>query len=91
MCTEGQASVYFTVVERFLSDLVGSTSDQWVYLVNESTPQQTNGYDCGLFTCINLELLSRNQPLDYEVADDFSEEARKRIAVELMFGHLLTI
>lgn len=43
--------------------------------------------------CLNAECLSRiPRVLDikYEVNSEFSEETRKRIAVELMFGDLLT-
>ncbi|ANB13591.1 SUMO protease ULP1 [Sugiyamaella lignohabitans] len=34
-----------------------------------SCPQQTNGYDCGVFTCKNVELLSAGRKLTYRQAD----------------------
>lgn len=53
-------------------------------------PQQTNGYDCGVAVCFNMELLSRKKELAYDFSElDFSQYARERIAVELMFGQLL--
>ena len=54
-------------------------------------PQQGNAYDCGLFACVNMELMSRGLPVRYEVDEEFSDDNRKRIAVELMFGQLLTL
>jgi hypothetical protein len=42
---------------------------------------------------LNFETLGRTgkvNDLKYEVSIDFSEETRKRMAVELMFGELLT-
>lgn len=44
-------------------------------------------------TCLNFEILGRYGNLNsvkYEVSSEFSDETRKRIAVELMFGELLT-
>jgi len=28
----------------------------------QNSPTQENGYDCGVFTCINAEFVSRNEP-----------------------------
>ena len=56
-------------------------------------PQQGNGHDCGMCVCLNMESLSRAPKvteIKYDVNHEFSEETRKRIAVELMFGELLT-
>ena len=40
-------------------DLSPDYQDSWECLTKDS-PQQTNGYDCGVFTCINAYLLSNN-------------------------------
>jgi hypothetical protein len=89
LCTEGQAGVYASVLERFLVDLSGIST--WRIETLESVPQQGNAYDCGLFACVNMELMSRGLPVRYEVDEEFSDDNRKRIAVELMFGQLLTL
>jgi len=89
LCTEGQAGVYASVLDRFLTELTGVSA--WRVEVLESAPQQGNAYDCGLFTCVNMELMSRGLPVRYEVDEEFSEDNRKRVAVELMFGQLLTL
>ena len=61
----------------------------WRCDVPKSIPAQGNGYDCGMCLCLNMEILSRNPKvcdIKYEVNFEFSEEIRKRMAVELMFG-----
>ena len=89
LSTEDQAALYASVLDRFLSELSGVSA--WRVEVLESVPQQGNGYDCGLFACVNMELMSRSLPVRYEVEEEFSDDNRKRIAVELMFGQLLTL
>jgi sentrin-specific protease 1 len=43
-------------------------SSDWK-VVLEKVPQQTNGSDCGIFTCMALESLSHGKPLDYSARD----------------------
>lgn len=52
-----------------------------------------NGHDCGVCICLNMESLSRTtkvSDINYDVTPEFSEETRKRLTVELMFGQILT-
>lgn len=67
--------------------------DLWATEVPKIIPRQPNGFDCGLCLCLNMESLSRAPKVSeirYELNADFSEESRKRMTVELMFGKLLT-
>lgn len=38
-------------------------------LPNAKCPQQKNHYDCGVFTCTNVSLISHNKPLNYSQQD----------------------
>lgn len=49
--------------------------------VIEKCPQQTNGNDCGVFTCMAAERLMQGLPLDYSARDVPS--ARRRMLTEL--------
>lgn len=63
--------------------------DLWRTEIPKSIPQQPNGYDCGLCLSLNMESLSRVpkvSEIQYVVNGEFSEESRKRMTVELMFG-----
>lgn len=51
------------------------------------TPQQMNGYDCGVFTCICALYLSRFQPLTYSQND--ISTFRKRMIYEILENKLL--
>ena len=67
--------------------------DLWSIETPKNIPQQPNGFDCGLCLCLNMESLSRSPKVNdihYMLNGEFSEESRKRITVELMFGKLLT-
>ncbi|TNV80992.1 hypothetical protein FGO68_gene15811 [Halteria grandinella] len=106
-CAQELAQGYLDVVRPFLNDFQGNSSIEWTIEVTQSIPKQLNGFDCGLCTCVNMELLSRTNAsqtglmffdtrkaigsIRYDMGDHmFSEDARKRVAVELMFGELLT-
>ena len=83
---------HFEILSPFLNDLIGATSSvAWSIDVLRDVPQQQNGYDCGLCTCVNMELLSRTGVLSQYQMDDrqWSEETRKKVSVEIMFGELL--
>jgi len=49
-----------------------------------NTPQQENGYDCGVFTCMFADYLSRDMPLTFNQAN--VTECRQRIALSIVNG-----
>lgn len=58
----------------------------WKIMNAEDCPKQENGYDCGVFTCVNAEYLSRDAKLDF-VQDDMPK-LRKRICYEILNNRL---
>ena len=51
----------------------------WGKRVATDIPKQGNGYDCGLYTCLNMEIISRdplNFKLKYKVSQEESERQR---------------
>jgi len=51
-----------------------------------STPQQQNGYDCGVFTCINSDYLSDDLPLSFSQKD--MPLFRQKICAHILRGSL---
>lgn len=50
-------------------------------------PQQSNGSDCGVFTCTNAKMVLMGlDPMEYDGSD--SEIQRTRMAAELLNGGL---
>ncbi|KAI8812089.1 hypothetical protein BJ742DRAFT_674201, partial [Cladochytrium replicatum] len=58
----------------------------WVDFAPKNIPAQTNGYDCGVFTCMFAEYSSREAPFDFTQAQ--MVYLRKRIAYEIISGRL---
>lgn len=60
----------------------------WTKVNVENIPQQMNGSDCGVFTCMFAEYLAR----DYEIT--FTQEHmpyfRKKMILEILYKRLLT-
>ncbi|ODQ82354.1 hypothetical protein BABINDRAFT_31423 [Babjeviella inositovora NRRL Y-12698] len=50
-------------------------------------PRQENGYDCGVFTCTNVEYLSRGAKLTFKQSD--MQNLRNKMALEVLQGELL--
>ncbi|KAI8830714.1 hypothetical protein BC829DRAFT_423411 [Chytridium lagenaria] len=46
-------------VENTLSSMEGWTADEWVYKTIKSNYMQLNHYDCGVYTCLFMEYISR--------------------------------
>lgn len=51
---------------------------------NRSVPQQDNGSDCGVFTCIFANYYSQN--LDLKFSSDHMPDFRQKIALDLSRG-----
>ncbi len=89
-------NVYVENMQRFLVDYgkvhgLPVNFEQFETVLEDGTPQQNNGFDCGLAVCVNIESLSRKMAIeDYDFDSNFSKEQRQRISLELMFGSLLT-
>lgn len=56
---------------------------------NVKTPQQLNGFDCGVFTCTTAKYVSRNKDLSFSQKD--MKIIRRRMAYEIMHRSLLDL
>jgi sentrin-specific protease 1 len=60
-------------------------ADKWEIIgAGPGVPQQRNGYDCGVFTCMFADFLSVNRPLSFNQAH--ITECRHRIALSVLKG-----
>ena len=59
-------------------ELIPSTDD---------TPQQLNGYDCGVFTCMFADFVSRDAPLNFD--QSHVTKCRERIALSILQGRAI--
>jgi len=55
----------------------------WVDWVDQNTPQQENGYDCGIFTCQFLQALSRGEEGDFGFTQENMVYLRRRMIWEI--------
>ncbi|EGV63326.1 Ulp1 protease family protein [Yamadazyma tenuis] len=60
---------------------------EYRFLPNSQVPQQKNGFDCGVFTCICANYLSQSKGLDYSQKD--MPIFRHRMIYEILHGKLL--
>jgi sentrin-specific protease 1 len=59
--------------------------DKWELIGHQpGTPCQRNGYDCGVFTCMFADFLSREWPLVF--TQEHITQCRERIALSIMQG-----
>lgn len=58
----------------------------WRLMNAKDCPIQKNGFDCGVFTCINAEYLSRDAKLDFTQED--MPKLRLRICYEILKNRL---
>jgi sentrin-specific protease 1 len=59
--------------------------DQWQIIPTQrDTPGQKNGYDCGVFTCMFADFLSKNCPLAF--SQEHITICRERIVLSIMNG-----
>jgi len=60
-------------------------ADEWKLVVCQpDTPQQENGFDCGVFTCMFADFISQDMPL--LISQEHISECRDRIALSIMNG-----
>ncbi|XP_023164790.2 ubiquitin-like-specific protease 1 [Drosophila hydei] len=52
----------------------------------QNVPHQTNGSDCGVFSCMFAEYITRNKPLTF--SQEHMEYFRKKMALEICGGEL---
>ncbi|KAM8718495.1 hypothetical protein ACLKA7_001665 [Drosophila subpalustris] len=52
----------------------------------QDVPQQTNGSDCGVFSCMFAEYITRNKPLNF--SQEHMEYFRKKMVLEICSGEL---
>lgn len=59
--------------------------EEWeLFESTPDTPQQRNGYDCGVFTCMFCDFLSTGCPLTF--SQEHVNQCRERIALSIMKG-----
>ncbi|KAK9463142.1 uncharacterized protein V1516DRAFT_672057 [Lipomyces oligophaga] len=61
--------------------------DDWTDYIPQDSPVQKNGYDCGVFTCKTVEVLSRDGILSFGQRD--MPTLRNRMIYEILQGKLL--
>jgi len=62
--------------------------DEWKLVPTQNdTPHQRNGFDCGVFTCMFADFLSRDCPLVF--SQEHITQCRERIALSIMNGSAL--
>ncbi|XP_026470458.1 sentrin-specific protease-like [Ctenocephalides felis] len=60
----------------------------WTKEIVKDIPQQENGYDCGVFSCMFAEYICRGAKIDFSQND--MEYFRKKMHLEIVNGKLLT-
>lgn len=63
--------------------------DDWKLVpCTRDTPRQHNGYDCGVFTCMFADFISKDCPLDV-LGQDHITQCRERIALSILEGQAI--
>lgn len=62
--------------------------NEWIDFWSENTPQQNNGFDCGVFTCMFMNCLSKGLDVDNVVNgfgfnQDNMSYLRKKLIIEI--------
>jgi Ulp1 family protease len=80
---------FFEAVAEFLGVQVGDTFS-WERYTSSTCPTQTNDYDCGVFSCLFGERLSRGlSESEFGFDQDEIDYYRIRIVIEILEGGLL--
>ncbi|KAK6460131.1 hypothetical protein DFJ63DRAFT_262625 [Scheffersomyces coipomensis] len=74
-------------VEQEAKRLNVNITNEYQLFPRMQSPQQANGYDCGVFTCTAAKYLSLSQPLRYSQND--MKSIRRRMTYEIMTNELL--
>ena len=60
-------------------------AEQWNLVpCTDDTPQQQNGVDCGVFTCMFADFVTKNCPLEF--GQEHIDQCRDRIALSILQG-----
>lgn len=62
-------------------------TEGWSHGYISKHPQQTNGSDCGVFSCMTAEFISRNRPITF--TQQHMTYFRQRMVLEICQGKLL--
>ncbi|KAK9454325.1 hypothetical protein V1511DRAFT_501700 [Dipodascopsis uninucleata] len=62
--------------------------DYWTEYVSKDSPMQENGYDCGVFTCKTIEVLSRNGLFSFSQKD--MSIIRRRMIYEILEKQIMS-
>lgn len=86
----GENNAVLSALETFLAKESNNTLDLSIWRKDNvpDYPQQENEYDCGVFTCMAAEFLSRNQPIVFK--QENMQYFRKKMILEICQGYLLT-
>ena len=93
MC--GSGKVHLDALLRYLQDEYVDKKQtampdmgEWALTtcIRNETPQQFNGYDCGLFTILFADFLSENLPLSFD--QQHIPALRTKICASIMEGRL---
>ena len=86
-------SKYLNGALRYLGDEAdrlgrGFLPDEWELVPTDlnNTPQQQNGYDCGVFTIMFADFLTHNLPLSF--SQEIIQLCRKKICLNIIRGYL---
>eukprot|EP00934_Nitzschia_sp_Nitz4_P005502 Nitzschia sp. Nitz4//scaffold3_size479765//115325//117029//NITZ4_000049-RA/size479765-augustus-gene-0.28-mRNA-1//-1//CDS//3329550605//5492//frame0 len=91
----GSLEVYLDAIFQYLQDdhldkkkTPLPDIDQWTIVpCQESTPRQRNGFDCGVFTCMFIDFLSKDCPLVF--SQEHITQCRERIALSILNGEAI--
>ena len=62
--------------------------DQWELIpTTRDTPRQRNGFDCGVFTCMVADFVSKDTPLVF--SQEHINQCRERIALSILNGQAI--
>ena len=89
-------TIYLTALKRWIQDEHADKKGipllnnyEWVVVPcsSETTPKQTNGYDCGVFTIMSADLIARNLDIML-LSQNYMPTLRRRIVLDIVRGHL---